>query len=120
MKKQHLLSLTILFILGSCTYNVEEELFPVNNCNTIDITYSLDVEPIIQSNCYVCHDSASRLGGITLEGYDNLKAFVDNGRLIGVINHQSGFSPMPKGAAKLPDCDIAAIEQWVAEGAKDN
>ena len=101
-------------------YDVEEELYPTTECETNGITYSGIILPIIENNCYSCHDAANNFGGITLEGYTQLKSYVDNGSLLGVIRHDSGFSPMPKNLAKLLDCEIAKIETWINNGAPDN
>lgn len=113
-----LLALTSLFIAG-CYYDNEEDLYP-SNCNTDNMSYATDVAPIISVNCLVCHSTASNLGNVRLEGYTALKTYVDNGKLLGAIKHQSGFSAMPQNAPKLSSCNIAKIEQWVADGALDN
>lgn len=113
-------SLILLLMLGSCYYDVEEEIYPKTDCNTDNITYSMDIVAILQSNCYACHSQAANQGGITLEGYDNLKTYVDNGRFLGAIQHEAGYSPMPQGAPQLPDCQIAQIEQWILDGAPNN
>lgn len=113
----------ILFLVTSiigCTYNVEEELYPSTGCELDSVTYSAVVLPIIEVNCYECHDQANNFGGITLEGYDLLKLYVDSGDLLGVIKHESGFSPMPQNRAKMLDCDIEKIEAWIADGAPNN
>jgi mono/diheme cytochrome c family protein len=80
----------------------------------------LTIEPIIAQNCYTCHGILEPSSGIPLEGYANLKAKVDDERLIGAIRHQSGYSYMPKDAPALSECNILKIEKWVAEGAQDN
>ena len=116
-----LLLLTVpLLHLGSCYYDAEDELYPEIVCDTTSVTYSGIVLPIIQQNCYGCHSEAANQGGINLEGYSNLKTFVDAGLLVGVIKHQSGFSPMPKNSPKMPDCEILQIETWVSQGAQNN
>ena len=107
-------------LLTSCYYDVEEELYGTTACSTDGMTYSGDVLGIISANCYKCHDAANNFGNITLEGYDNLKKYVDSGQLLGVIKRQPGFSPMPKNEPPLVDCDIAKIEQWIADGALNN
>lgn len=114
-----LLSLALL-TAGGCYYDVEEELYPSEECDTANVTYSADISPAIQNNCLVCHSNAARLGNITLEGYDNLKAQVNNGRLLGAIKHQPGFAPMPDGLPQLDACLIARIEQWITDGAPNN
>lgn len=106
--------------LSRCYYDVEEEIYPKTECDTDNISYSIDVVPILQNNCYECHSEAVNQAGITLEGYDNLKTYVDNGRFLGAIKHDPGFSPMPQGRPQLPDCQIAKIEQWILDGAPNN
>jgi hypothetical protein len=110
----------LLLMLSSCYYDVEEEIYPKTDCNTDNITYSMDIVAILQSNCYVCHSQAANQGGITLEGFNNLKTYVDNGRFLGAVKHEAGYSPMPQGAPQLPDCQIAQIEQWILDGALNN
>ncbi|MFK8005642.1 MAG: hypothetical protein AB8H03_04695 [Saprospiraceae bacterium] len=106
--------------LGGCYYDVEEELYPTIECSTTDLSFQADILPIIDNNCFGCHDAASNFGGVTLEGYDQLKTYVNNNELLGVIKHESGFSPMPKNAAKLLDCEIEKIEAWITNGAPNN
>ena len=105
---------------GGCYYDVEEVLYPAGSCQTENMSYQTNIEPIIQRNCYVCHSQAANQGSITLEGYTNLLTYVQNGRLSGAIRHEPGFSPMPQNGPQLSDCDIAKIEQWVASGAPNN
>ena len=105
---------------GACYYDVEEELYGTTECSTDNLSYKNDILPILENRCYGCHDAASNFGGITLEGYSSLRTYVDNDQLLGVIKHEAGFSPMPKNAAKLLDCEIEKIETWIGEGAPDN
>ena len=112
--------LLTMVIFSSCYYDVEELLYPPGECVTTNMSYQNNIVPILQNNCYVCHSAAVNTGGVTLEGHASLLNLVNNGRLVGAINHQSGFSPMPQGAPKLPSCDIAKIEQWIADGPPNN
>ncbi len=113
-------------VAGSgCTFENEEEFYADLQCDTVTVTYSASVSPIIQNACYACHSSATANtagAGINLEGYSALKALVvDNtGLLVGSIRHLVGFSPMPKSAPKLSECDIRKIELWIIQGALDN
>ena len=110
----------ILVVLNSCVSNVEEELYPPESCDTTQVTYSGTIAAIIELNCYACHEGGQSLSGIPLNGYDNLKAMVDAGRLIGALRHLEGFSPMPQNASALPECELLKIEKWVDDGAPDN
>ena len=109
--------LAAALLLGSCYYDVEEELYPTLECNTVNVTYSAVVEPIIKAKCYKCHSAAINSGNITLEGYAQLKVFAADGSLLGAIKHSPGYSPMPKNEAQMVECDIAKVEAWVAAGA---
>lgn len=112
--------LTISVMTISCAYNVAEELYPVDTCDTTNVTYSLTITPILVQNCYECHGGSAQISGIPLEGYTNIKNMVNAGRLIGAIRHEPGFSFMPKDRAPLQECDILKIEKWVASGAPNN
>ena len=118
-----------LILLTACSKSNEEDL---NNnpggggnnpgtCVTTNMKYSTDIAPIIRGNCFACHSNASAsISGFSLEGHSNLKAKVDEGRLVGAITHASGFAAMPQGGAKLSDCNINKIIAWVNAGAPNN
>ena len=110
---------TMVLLGTGCQYHNEEALYP-GDCKTDNISYTEDVLPILQSNCYHCHDSQNNQGSVTLEGYDKLKTYIDNGRLLGAVRRENGFSPMPQDAGQLSDCLIDQIAAWAADGAPDN
>ncbi|MEZ5057186.1 MAG: hypothetical protein R2879_09135 [Saprospiraceae bacterium] len=119
--------LFILAVLGiaalpGCYYDNEEDLFggSDSNCDTTNVTFAADVNPIIISRCYQCHENGAEGGGIILASYAQIKPWIDNGRLIGSIKQLAGFSPMPKSASKIPDCEINTIEAWINSGYPDN
>jgi hypothetical protein len=117
--------LFFVFLLAGCYYDSKEYLFPEINstCDTSSITYSGSVRPILGDHCYTCHSntSAGNFGGnIKLENYADVVIQADNGKLLGTISHQSGYFPMPQGAAKLDDCSISIIRIWIQSGTPDN
>lgn len=116
-------ALVVLVSFQACYYDNEEELYPNITCNTDNIKYSSDINAILTTRCLSCHNaaSASSIGaGINLEGYNNLKVWIDNNRFMGAIRHSAGFSPMPKGGSKLPDCELKKIESWANAGFPNN
>lgn len=121
-----ILAITVVSIIGCSKTNEQTE--SRNNstggntgtCDTVNMKYAANVQPIIQANCYSCHGNGQAEGGISLDTYTKLKQRVDNGTLINVITHASGFQPMPKGLPKLSDCNINKIRSWVARGAPNN
>jgi hypothetical protein len=106
--------------LAGCYYDVEEELYLDTGCDTTDVTYSGTVLPIIEGRCYKCHDQVNNNGNVTLEGYDNLKRYANNGQLLGAVKHQAGFSAMPKNESPLLSCEIEKIEKWIDDGGLNN
>lgn len=115
-----LLLLLISFGLAGCYYDVEEELYPVVSCETNGMSYTTDILPIIEANCYTCHRTGSTITSISLEGYDKLKTAALNGSLVGAIKHLQGYVAMPQSGAKLSDCNISKIEAWINDGIQNN
>lgn len=105
---------------NACYYDVEEEIYPIMNCDTANVSYATDVLPILQNICGECHLNGHMEGGVSLDPYENLKVWAEAGRLVGAIKHQAGFFPMPKDKPMLSDCNILLIETWVNQGALNN
>lgn len=112
----------IFFIsaLGGCSKASEDMLITAQQCDTSGMKYSADILPIITTNCYPCHANGIVNGNVSLGGYANLKAQANNGNLVGVITHASGYPPMPDNGGKLSDCEINKIKAWIAAGAKQD
>ena len=90
------------------------------------------IVPLLEQRCYPCHSHASgkAKGGLVLdsrrgweEGGASGPALVpghpDQSLLLKALHYQDADLRMPpKG--KLPDAEIALVEQWIASGAPDN
>lgn len=119
--KQIIPALIIVFVMQSCYYDNEEDLYPnPPECDSINVSYSEDVWPIIATNCTSCHSGGAPAGNVYLDNYDNIVVAADNGSLMGTIKHENGYSPMPKGGGMLSECSIATIQRWVDDGTPDN
>lgn len=115
-----LVGLFAILFLASCTYNTEEELYATEVCDTMSMSYSNDVVPILTNyTCLSCHSSTNSQGSVNLQGYSNVKIWIDNGILLKSILHD-GASPMPKGQSQMSTCDIDKITSWISDGAQDN
>jgi hypothetical protein len=116
------LLLGLSMLLYSCYYDSEDELYG-GGCDTEFVTYSENIQRILNRNCLNCHGNSSyqSLGaGIDLEGYNDLKVWVDNGKFFSSISHDGNASPMPKAGQKLDDCTLDKIKAWIDEGALNN
>ncbi len=121
MRISYFLFLLSVCVATGCSQDKEDEL---TSCNTdpSNVQYASAITGILSRNgCYGCHSGSGTLGGrIVLDNYAGVKIVADNGKLVGSINHAPGFSPMPKGSAKISNCDISKIQAWVAAGAPNN
>lgn len=116
-------SLLIALFSTSCYYDKEDDLYPFDssqNCDTLNMTYTTNIQAILENNgCVSCHSTSGPSGGVVLDNYDQVKIVADNGRLFGSVNYDDGYSPMPKGGSKLSDCDLAKIKAWINDGSPE-
>lgn len=114
----------LVSIFSSCYYDNRETLYPNETCDTTTVSFSADVVPILEANCYVCHsiDEGETSGdGYILETYDELTASTDGVTLIDVIEWTpGGAADMPKSGSQLPNCERAIIHAWINQGMLDN
>lgn len=123
---KYLISLTaVLLFIGVGCVSEKQELLDIKPigfvCDTVEVSYQMDVVPIMENNCYRCHNNvnSNNLGaGIAFETYEDIQIW--SGTIVEAIKHAPGASNMPKGSAKLDDCTISIIESWVLQGMKDN
>jgi mono/diheme cytochrome c family protein len=104
----------------SCYYDNEVYLYGSPPCDTSAVTYALSIEPVITARCFPCHKADVGDGGVVVEGYDALLAYVSDGSLLCVVKHEAGCSAMPKNSSKLTDCQISQLETWINQGAPNN
>ena len=120
-----LLILWIVVCFAGCYYDNEEALYPKpdDSCDTTGIAFAKSILPILQTNCYGCHntnDHANLGGSLDLENFTSLKAAVNGGHFYPAIIHDPLHVPMPKDGAKLDTCSITKIKIWIDHGALNN
>lgn len=84
-------------------------------CDSTNVSYQLNVRPIINTYCIGCHNQVPS-GNVSLNNYQKVRQFAENGQLMGSILHEPAYVPMPYQQAKISDCDIAIIRNWILEG----
>ena len=113
--------IVICLVQSGCYYDKHDVLNPATfSCDTAIVTYSGTVNPIITANCTGCHSGTNAPLNINLDLYATVNMQALNGKLLGTITHSQGFSPMPKNAPRLNDCNIARIKKWIDAGAPNN
>lgn len=110
--------------LASCYYDKEELLYGNNSASCSGaagtVSYAQQVVPLLRTQCYSCHIGGSPSGSVLMGDYNADKNIGLNGKLYGSISHATGFAPMPDGAPKMNDCQLAIIKKWIEQGAPDN
>jgi len=119
-----LITTGLMFQTG-CYYDKEEELYPPQNCDTSNVTYSSTIAPILSNRCFGCHSNANAQNfgnGISFEGHTNIAGYLTTSTeiFLGAINHTDGYPAMPPSSPKLTPCNISQIENWIADGYPDN
>jgi cytochrome c5 len=98
-----------------------ETLYPQDpECDTVNISYTQDIQPIFDNNCTMCHTGPTPPAGFSLVDYENAVVVAKSGRLLGAVKHESGYLAMPQGANKLDDCSINKLEAWINLSYPDN
>ena len=109
-----------------------------------DISYSADIQPILNASCLECHDGkgqGSQESGLVLVDYDDLMQGTKLGRVVvpgesvssnlyRLVSHKGDPSihmpPHPPSSAaaiavpSLTDEQIETIKTWIDQGAKNN
>jgi hypothetical protein len=125
---KRLLPVIIIFFLvsvtlSSCYYDNEEALYPSlsSSCDTINVTFSAKIAPILSNNCLSCHSNATAASAgnnIRLQDYNDVKARTS--AIAGSIKHTGTYSPMPKNGGRLNTCSITLVDIWIRNGAPNN
>ena len=89
-------------------------------CDSINVTYSASVLPVLKTYCVGCHSAVSPSADIDLSTYAKVKVYATSGQLLGSITHATGYKPMPSSTSKLGTCEINQIKAWVIKGMLNN
>lgn len=115
-KTLFLLFTAVILLVNGCYYDNEEELYPNSFCDTTDVTYSTNIEPIVMRNCAVpgCH----------VQGGDGNGDFTQFPQVLEKVEDGSFLSTIKNGVMPPDDplkaCQVRQIELWIASGAPNN
>jgi hypothetical protein len=88
-------------------------------CDTLNVTYALSIQPLISSKCQGCHSGANPQGGISLTNYAQISGEALFGTMLDAVSHTGSATPMPYNSAQLPQCEIDLIRIWIENGAPE-
>lgn len=112
-----LIGTLLILSFSACYYDKEDLLYGNDDCVVEGLSYSVDIEPIINSSCATsgCHVQGGSENGI-FDSYAGVKAKVDNGSF---RQRVIADRDMPPGSP-LSNCQIKYIEEWLNQGAPNN
>lgn len=92
-----------------------KETICVDDCDTINVTFTKQVEPLMNNYCKGCHTGASAGGGVLLDSYATMKNQTINGKVICTVTAK-GCNLMPKGGPALGFCNQRKLILWKEAG----
>ena len=125
ISQKRLSVLLVLAALNSLTLSAEEN-------QAKEVSFYKDIRPIFQANCQGCHQPSKDKGKYIMTDFAKLIQGGDSGDpaivpgdpqnsyLVEVITPIDGEAEMPQKADPLHETEIALINKWVLEGAKDD
>ncbi|WP_459074975.1 hypothetical protein [Halocola ammonii] len=87
-----------------------------SGCDTLNVTYSGTIRPLIENRCEGCHSGSTPSGGISYETYEGVAEVAADGRLLGAINWDPDYANMPQNGDQLSQCNIDKIRIWIENG----
>ncbi|MGV6845035.1 MAG: hypothetical protein ACWA42_02775 [Lutibacter sp.] len=127
---KHLSKVTLLILLLSltgCYYNEvvdQSDLPPINT----EVSFSQDIQPILNDNCVVCHDGTLDPNLTEGNSYTSLTGIpggivagdASSSELIDMLEHDpAADNPMPP-AGPIATSKIDLIKAWINQGALNN
>lgn len=91
------------------------------------ISYSKDVQPILESRCILCHGIQYKRDRLNLRTYESVMIGSKNGPVIvpgdaenSLLIQKIRKGDMPQRGPKLFPAQLKILIQWIDEGALDN
>jgi hypothetical protein len=113
-----LTAFALLSVLSGCYYDNAEELYGTTPCDASAVTWTVDIQPMLQANCVSCHSGASPSGGKDLSTYANVKTYL--GGAVSRMNKPLGDPLIMPPSGPLSTCSLTKLDAWVAAGALEN
>lgn len=86
-----------------------------DGCDTTNVTFAVQVWPMMESYCTGCHSASAPGGGIVIADYSDMVSLAENGSLMGSIRWETGYAKMPTNQM-LSQCNIDVLQKWINDG----
>ena len=118
MKKAILSVLALTSMISACYYDNAEELYGTTPCDASAVTWTSDIQPLLQTQCVSCHSGASASAGKDFSTYTSVKASLNSA--VGRMNKPVGDPLLMPPSGKLSTCSLTKMDACVAAGAPQN
>jgi hypothetical protein len=110
----------LIIICSGCTYDNVQSKYNQSECDLLNVSWSVDIEPLVNQFCVGCHQGSSPSAGLLLDRYEVVKTSVLQGEFSIRINKPiTDPLKMPPNAT-LDSCAIDKLNMWIANGAPEN
>lgn len=101
----------LTLVIVQCT----KEAIDTATCTGTTPTYTADIKAIMDVSCATsgCHNASSKADGYDLSTYAGTVSAAGKTAFLGSIQHKTGYTAMPKGAAQLSSANLTKIACWV-------
>lgn len=112
--RKYILAISLGIALYSCQSDNEEDKNGNKQPNG-EISYLEKIQPIIQTNCMVCHNAQSGQGGLVIEGEATMLSLAQSGVLEEVLLLPANNPrKMPPGF-NLSSADLNILLAWIEQ-----
>jgi len=119
---------TVVFVFAAAAVHGME---PPDNDPNAPVSFYKEIRPILQAQCTGCHQPAKAKGDYIMTDFAKLLAGGEEGKaiipgdpaashLLAVATPVDGKAEMPPKGDPLHPSQLALIQKWIAEGAKDD
>lgn len=104
--------------VSSCYYDNVEELYGTSPCDVTAVSWTSDIQPMIQQNCVGCHSGVGASAGLDFSTYMSVKTHSSS--LVNRMNKPNGDPLLMPPSGPLSNCTLNQMDAWVAAGAPEN
>ena len=82
-------------------------------CLASNSSFEKTVQPFLKTNCFLCHNAKMKVGGLSLDGYTNTRAALQNREVWEKVMQKLRTGQMPPKGRPVPEPEqVAKVTHW--------
>lgn len=110
--------LIVAVLAVGCTYDDLTSLGTPWDCQTVDVSFGMDILPLVVDNCQECHSGSSPSADIGFEEHADIELFAES--MLDRMGREPGDPLLMPESGKLDSCSIALFSAWIDAGKPNN